>query len=370
MTTAAPETLSSFPMDKFATASQQLPVRMNTSEKVKTYLSNVNWMLIFGVTMWYAVNCTYVVQQKIFLNAVPLHWTLSGCQMIVGAFFCIGCWLTRWRPMPKFTNVKKAMIVFIPLGFCHLVVHYGAVISMGFGAVSFTQVIKSGEPVVTAVLSMIFLREFMSVWAYMALSVVVVGVGLSSFKEMNFNIWAFAFAMISNFGSSTRSILAKVTMKKKDEIGENLTAPNIYMILTVVSAVFSVPLVLGTESYKWKSVWLASTANMTGSEKALLLFHACSSAVCYYIYNDFAFYCLGQMNQVTHSVTNTMKRVLVIVASIIIFRNPVTPLGYLGMCMAIVGALLYSLIKQGVFTRKSQPAEKSTSEQLKSAETV
>jgi len=49
---------------------------------------------------------------------------------------------------------------------------------------------------------------------------------------------------------------------------------------------------------------------------------------------------------VTHAVGNTIKRVVIILASVIVFRNPLTPLGALGSIVAILGTLLYSLAQQ------------------------
>jgi len=48
---------------------------------------------------------------------------------------------------------------------------------------------------------------------------------------------------------------------------------------------------------------------------------------------------------VTHAVTNTVKRVVIILASILVFRTPITLLGSIGSGLAILGALLYSLAK-------------------------
>lgn len=331
--------------------------RFQKNEKIPLWFRSVPWPLVGGVIFWWVLNCVYVIQNKVFLNAIPLHWTSSGMQLILGAVLCGIGWATKFREIPRFTNWRKALMVFVPLGICHLMVHYGAVISMGLGAISFAQVVKASEPVVTSLLSIIFLREFLNVWAYLCLIPVVVGVSLASVKELDFNIWAFLFAMLSNVGSSSRAILAKVTMKNKEEIGENLTAPNIYMILTVVSGALSIPLVLITEAGKWKEVWTTSTAAMTSHEKGMYIFRAFIAALCYCIYNDFAFYCLGQMNQVTHSMTNTLKRVLVIVVSIMIFRNPVTLLGGIGMAMAVTGGCLYSLAKQGLCTPKKDKGD-------------
>jgi solute carrier family 35 protein E1 len=43
-------------------------------------------------------------------------------------------------------------------------------------------------------------------------------------------------------------------------------------------------------------------------------------------------------------VTNTVKRVVIILVSILVFRTPVSALGALGSAMAIGGATAYSLV--------------------------
>lgn len=48
----------------------------------------------------------------------------------------------------------------------------------------------------------------------------------------------------------------------------------------------------------------------------------------------------------THAVANTLKRVFLIAASIIVFGHQLTPVGGAGSVVAIVGVLLYSLAKQ------------------------
>ena len=48
---------------------------------------------------------------------------------------------------------------------------------------------------------------------------------------------------------------------------------------------------------------------------------------------------------VTFSVGNTMKRVAVVISSILFFRNPVSALNAIGSSIAVLGTLLYSLAK-------------------------
>jgi len=55
---------------------------------------------------------------------------------------------------------------------------------------------------------------------------------------------------------------------------------------------------------------------------------------------------LGSVHPVTLAVGNTMKRVLIMVASIIVFRNPVSLQAGIGSAIGISGVLLYSLTKQ------------------------
>merc|ERR1712232_850387 len=80
-----------------------------------------------------------------------------------------------------------------------------------------------------------------------------------------------------------------------------------------------------------------------GGLKFILHFIGCGFF--YYFYNEVAFLALGQLDPVSHAVSNTMKRVVIIITSIVVFRTPVTPLGVIGSSVAIGGTLLYSLAK-------------------------
>jgi solute carrier family 35 protein E1 len=49
---------------------------------------------------------------------------------------------------------------------------------------------------------------------------------------------------------------------------------------------------------------------------------------------------------VTHSVANTLKRVVILIASCILFNTRVTRLEGFGSVLAVLGTLLYSLAKR------------------------
>jgi solute carrier family 35, member E1 len=59
-----------------------------------------------------------------------------------------------------------------------------------------------------------------------------------------------------------------------------------------------------------------------------------------------AFLALESVHPVTHAVGNTIKRVVIIVSSVIAFRTPMSRQSVAGSAIAIGGTLLYSLVKQ------------------------
>jgi len=221
--------------------------------------------------------------------------------------------------------------------------HVGAVLSLGAGAVSFTHIVKASEPVVSTVLSAIFLKEFLPIPVYLSLLPVIGGVGLASLQELSFSWMAFGTAMLSNIASASRAILSKTVLSGKP-MGENLTATNLYAVLTIMSFLMLLPMSLALESpaaisAAWSSAVAAGTS-VSDLTKMISL-----SGIFYYLYNEVAFLALSEVAPVTHAVGNTIKRVVIILASVVVFRNPLSGLGALGSAIAILGTLLYSLAK-------------------------
>ncbi|GIX65158.1 triose or hexose phosphate/phosphate translocator, putative [Babesia caballi] len=311
-------------------------------------------MLCAALATWYALNVVHIMTTKSLLNVFPVPWSLCAFEFTVGWLFAGLFWGTGFRTMPRFPTFGVFAKLFIPLGITTVALHCGSIISMALGSVSFTTVIKAAEPVATAVLSILLLQDYLNIYVYLSLVPIVVGVGLASLKELDFNALSFISAMLSNVFEAFRAIVTKRLDTADESYGTNLTPTNIYMVFTLVASCVCVPMALIIEAPTIVEVWHTSTDTLSDWDRGYVIFQFVSCGFMYYIYNDCAFYCLGQMNQVTHSVLNTMKRIVVIVVSIIIFKNPVEPLGYVGMAIAIAGGLCYSLAKQGVCTRRQE----------------
>jgi solute carrier family 35 protein E1 len=158
--------------------------------------------------------------------------------------------------------------------------------------------------------------------------------------------------MLSNVSSAFRGIVAKKAMSKPQ--GENMTESNLYGVLTIMSFLLLLPVSLIVESPgKIMSAWGA--ANAAGISSGYMAFNLFMSGVCYYLYNETAFLALGRVNAVTHAIANTVKRIVIILATVVIFKTKLTPLGMLGSGIAVFGAFLYALAKQAS-GKKPKPA--------------
>jgi len=290
--------------------------------------------------LWYLFNIGYNIYNKKALNALPIPYTMAALQLFVGIPYCFALWATGLRKAPKLSTENVKTLIPVSLG--HLGTHIGAVVSLGAGAVSFTHIIKASEPVVSAALSAVMLGAYSSWQTYLTLLPIVGGVALASLKELSFTWVGFIAAMGSNLSSALRAILAKKTMG--GGVGENMTEANLYGVLTILAFIAIVPisLILEPPAAIMASIKAATASGLTAK---YLWTQSILAGAFYYLYNEVAFLALGRVNPVTHAVGNTIKRVVIIVASVIAFKTPISTLGVIGSSIAIAGTLLYSLSK-------------------------
>lgn len=290
------------------------------------------------IVLWYVFNIGYNIYNKKALITYPYPWANALWQMFFGCLIFTPMWLLGIRKAPKLSIAEAQKLIPSALG--HLATHVGAVIAFFAGAVSFGHIVKASEPVVSSALNFAFMGEVLAWPVYAALLPIIGGVALASVSELSFTWLAFGAAMGSNLGSAGRAVVSKKIMGQK--IGENMTSSNFYAILTIMATIMLIPISFAIEG---PSAMLAGfkAAYATGGTQFLL--HMLYAGFTYYMYNEVAFLALGSLDPVSHAVCNTMKRVVIIITAVIVFRTPVTALGAAGSCVAIAGTLLYSLAK-------------------------
>lgn len=289
--------------------------------------------------LWYAFNIVYNISNKKLLNAFPFPWTAAWVQLAVGVLYVVPLWLLRIRQAPHIPLEDIKLL--LPVAAAHTVGHVATVVSLGAVAISFTHVVKALEPFVNVLASAVILRSVFPIPVYISLLPVVGGVIMASVTEISFTWTGFLAAMLSNFAFTARNIFSKISMNDKTSY-KHMTPANLFAVLTILSTLLLLPVSLVLEAPKLHQGWLVATSKMSSFR---LMSWLLTSGLFFYLYNEVAFYALDSVHPVTHSVGNTMKRVVIIFTSLLVFKNPITPANAIGSAIAIGGVLLYSLTK-------------------------
>ena len=94
-----------------------------------------------------------------------------------------------------------------------------------------------------------------------------------------------------------------------------------------------------------RAEWEAALATGEASQLELLA-RIVTSGLAFYLYNEVAMLTLAAVHPITHAVANTIKRVILILFSVVRFGTPLTTTSAVGSAIAIGGVLAYSLAKQ------------------------
>jgi len=325
-------------------------VAAKKEEPKKTFISTIwndSTQLFAYLSVWYLGNIYYNIYNKkaciaLGKNAAGhsnAHWALSAAQLLVGVLFVLPCWLTGLRKAPEmsFDNWKELA----PVGLFASLAHAFSVLALGAGAVSFGQIVKAGEPVFAAATNALVLKDLDHPMVYLALLPIIGGVGLASLKELSFTWTALIAASAANQAAALKNVVSKGVMSKP--WARNLGPQNTYAVVTILALLFTLPFVAFFDLKDAAAVYNQVMAMGTGAE---VVKYSVFSGLAFYLYNEASFLALSRLSPVTHSVANTLKRVVIIVASCIVFKTPMSLLGGIGSGIAVLGTLLYSLAKK------------------------
>ncbi|KAK4774527.1 hypothetical protein SAY86_009462 [Trapa natans] len=233
--------------------------------------------------LWYLFNIYFNIYNKQVLKAFHYPATITLAQFAVGSVLVVFMWITNLYKRPKISSSQLWAIV--PLAVVHTLGNLFTNMSLGKVAVSFTHTIKAMEPFFSVVLSAMFLGE----------------------------------------GSM-----------------DNIT---LFSIITMMSFVLLFPVACYLEGFKFSPAYFKLAAEQ-GMNVKQVLSRSLLAALCFHAYQQVSYMILQRVSPVTHSVGNCVKRVVVIVSSVIFFKTPVSPINSLGTGIALAGVFLYSRVKR------------------------
>merc|ERR1719439_67838 len=206
---------------------------------------------------WYAGNTKYNEYNKGALDAVIL-WVIG-----LNPVKLCGFQAPDKQALPKST--KDDIIKTVPVGFCAAAAHSSSVFALG-GDPLFGQIVKAGEPVMSAIVNTLFYGKPPSVLKAACLPIIVGGVMFASLKKqaeggyaLKFDMTALQFGLLANCfaafkGSESKKLMTDPAIKKRyGGVG------NQYAVTEILAFLISLPVI--------SSPKVASSANLSSSSR-------------------------------------------------------------------------------------------------------
>jgi len=314
------------------------------------------------IFVWYFLNAVFAIVNKRTLGVFPHFWLLSWTQIGVGAAFATLMWRLRLIDLPERTSDgnggfawnRDTLVALAPTSLLHLVAHCTACASYSLGSVSFFMLVKAAEPACSVLLTSVFFKKKYSRTVWLTMVPIVGGVALGSASELNFSFASFACAMLSNVASALRSATSKDVQTRT-----GLSGVNLYGAMSVVGALALLPVSLLMEGRVIPRAYATAKAQMVANDISLFsptfffgggstpfLLYLLVGGLLFHLYNQTSYQALGELQPLDISVANAVKRVVIILASVAVLKNPITPLGGASAAVAIAGTFWYSLAAQ------------------------
>lgn len=316
-------------------------------------------LLLFFV-FWYAGNVVYNEYNKVALDAVGgktsgLTMTVSTMQLGVCTLYALILWIIRLNPiklcglqLPESMKLpqtnKSDLIKTLPVGFCSAAAHSAGVFCLGADPI-FGQIVKAGEPVLSAIVNTLFYGKPPSKAKFFMLFFIVGGVAFASLKKaadgsyaLKFDETALLFGMIGNTfaafkGSENKKLMEVAGLKER--MGG---VANQFAVTEILAFLISVPVMIAVEGDQWAKFW-----DLLMTDRKLQIGLAVSG-LSFYIYNELATMTIKATGPVTSSVANTAKRVIVMVYMAAVTGKALTEEQKIGAGVAIGAVLVYSVI--------------------------
>ncbi len=231
---------------------------------------------------------------------------------------------------------------------------------------SFVETIKATAPAFTVIFARLILQERTPPPVMLSLVPVVGGLVMCSASELRFDVVGFVAAVMNNCADCVQNVLSKRMLAHIAPTTLQFYASAAAMALQAPFLLRDVAgLAMRRQSHQADD-WGGGDAIVPmrdateddgfayGSSRSPMYHHSEMSttsllvidAVFYHLQSVSAYCTMGCMNPVSQSVANTLKRALLVWASVLYFGNPVTNSGIAGIIMVVIGVFLYNHIRR------------------------
>jgi drug/metabolite transporter (DMT)-like permease len=202
-------------------------------------------------------------------------------------------------------------------------------------SVAFVQIVRAIIPMLTMIMSVVFLRSKFTIFHYVSCLVVCVGVVFSCFGEINLTVVGFVVTVIGCVLSAAKSVSVKMSLTGAYE----LHSSDLLERMSPVAAIEMFMLV----------VWTGENTEMIGRREYQPTFSKIMgvlvTGVIAHFLNLTNFLATFHTSPLTVTIVGCVKQVVTIVLSVIIFDKKLTMLNTFGVIVTTCGSLWYGLLK-------------------------
>lgn len=220
-------------------------------------------------------------------------------------------------------------LVFAPISLFVVLGKLATYFSYEYVSMSLTHTAKASEPIFNVVLSGLLFGEVKPLGVYASLVPIAAGVALASTSEVTYNHIGFISATISAMMKVMQNIYTKRVMNRN-----HFTFFEIHFWCGLASFIVMLPIIFFNV--------LSSSENPFNHFPVFQLF-VCS--LLQYGSSVSSYVVLSLVTHLTFTITNTMKRLVIIGSGILYFNQGFGLLNSLGVLLSVGGILMYNLVK-------------------------
>ncbi|KAI8334116.1 triose-phosphate transporter family-domain-containing protein [Blakeslea trispora] len=308
--------------------------------------------------MWYLSSSFSSNTGKQIMNVFRYPVTLTFVQ-----FFFVACWCAIMeQTIGRSTGIKrpsKAIFQTIaPLSLFMIVGHIFSSVSISRIPVSLVHTIKALAPLFTVLFYRFIFQVQYSSKVYTALIPLTFGVILACSFTLSDNIIGLSCALISCLIFVLQNIFSKKLLFKESKMGVNnpnkLDKMNMMFYSSTIAFCLMFPLWL----YSDGSQLILNEVKLVDVSKARLMGYFLLNGTTHFAQSWFAFTTLAMSSPVTYSIASLVKRIFVIVMSIVWFGQQVSLIQSIGIVLTFVGLWMYQQAKREVDQGELKACEK------------
>lgn len=307
---------------------------------------NVVGLFFFLLNIFSSVLIIIVNKQLMNKTGYGFHYATTLCGLHYLTTFLTSK-LTSWalsnendqkKPPPKIPLTDVAVYTL----FSDLSI-VGLNLSLLFNTVGFYQITKLAIIPVSCAIEFLLLQKIFNNRIISSIGVVLLGVGLSTVSEVSLNGIGSVVAAIACVSTATQQVLIG-HLQRKHSIGSNeliqVTSP-IQAVSLLVLGPFVDEVLVG--DFPWSYEFHVPSM--------VFLLGSCLLAA---MVNISQFFVIGRFSAVTFQVVGHVKTVVVLFFGWFLFNDVITWKSFFGMCLAVVGMVMY-----GLFTVSDPPKYKT-----------